>query len=242
MKKPFRYVISNIAYMAAASLVTCACSVEKENIETDEEHEIITVPCNSHTYNVSINERMELICLELLKIENLESGCNEFVRAPYKVSKKGQEFIKAHEGLRLKAYRINKERLLTIGYGHQILKGEANEIGKTITIEKAEALFQSDMKRFNESVNRLVGGLDKRFKCTQGFIDALGSLCYNCGESGVENSEFYKRLKRCRFDEDGEIIKEDLEWSLKGIKTSNVVIKQLKKRRLDEYELASSGK
>lgn len=164
----------------------------------------------------------------------------EFAKYPYKVSIEGQNFIKEHESLRLERYLIKGESKYTIGWGHQILKHE--KIGSKITLSKAQELFDNDIDNVNESINRLMKPFQKRkFKFSQEFIDGLGSLIFNCGETGVKNSEFYKTLLKCRKDknEPPNINKRDIEFALSKIKNTHVYFNGHKKRRTNEYRLMS---
>ena len=157
----------------------------------------------------------------------------------YSVSESGKNFIKEKESLRLTAYRINGEKLLTIGYGHQIQK---NESYKEIDKKTAEEIFEKDINKINASINRILSNVNPKFKFSQGFIDGLGSLIYNCGESGVKKTEFYKRLKNCRFDKSTStnINTNDLSFTLAAVKTTHVYLKGHKVRRIQEHNLMKS--
>lgn len=164
---------------------------------------------------------------------------NKNKKFKYSISEKGKNFIKEKESLKLKAYRINGEKLLTIGYGHQIQK---NESYKEIDKATAEAIFEKDIEKINESINRILSNVNSKFEFTQGFIDGLGSLIYNCGESGVKKTEFYSRLKKCRYDASTStnINKSDLSFTLSAVKTTHVYMKGHKARRIEEHNLMKS--
>lgn len=157
------------------------------------------------------------------------------VTPPYHISNIGKNFIKKYETLKLQKYKIKGEKYYTIGWGHQILPEE--NIPNTISKNKAQQIFDSDIKKCEESAERLISKLDNRFVVTQGFVDAIGSLIFNCGERGTENSIFFQRLKRCRY-KNGIINKKDLQYSIEGIKISHVYMKGHITRRKGEYELA----
>lgn len=160
---------------------------------------------------------------------------NKYAVYPYTVSDKGKEFIKSHEKLSLTAYNDPTPKKRSIGWGHQIQNGENY---KVITKEKADELFESDIKKIEASVNRLLSKTNPEFKYTQGFIDGLASLVYNCGEYGVSTTEFYKRLLKCRIDNSENNINEnDLNFTLAAVKTSKVFCKGHKIRRQKEYDL-----
>ena len=109
------------------------------------------------------------------------------------------------------------------------------------SLRKYEAGFkvsESDIKKIEASVNRLLSKTNPEFKYTQGFIDGLASLVYNCGEYGVSTTEFYKRLLKCRIDNSENNINEnDLNFTLAAVKTSKVFCKGHKIRRQKEYDL-----
>jgi GH24 family phage-related lysozyme (muramidase) len=147
------------------------------------------------------------------------------------VSVKGHEFIKEHEGLILTVDARNQ-----IGYGHLNKKGESY---KRITKAKAEQLFVQDITEVNNAISRLLKELPK-VKYTQGFIDGLGSLIYNCGEYGVASSEFYRRLSNCRVS-NGTFNIQDFEFTLAAVKSLRCPTKGHKLRRNREYKLMRNG-
>lgn len=193
----------------------------------------------AHYLNVdakTINKN-ELQIENKINIKYLE---DTFATYPYKVSLDGQNFIKEHESLRLERYLIKGESKYTIGWGHQILKHE--KIGSKISLTKAQELFDNDIENVNNSINRLMKPFQKRnFKFSQEFIDGLGSLIFNCGETGVKNSDFYKTLLKCRKDknEPSNINKLDIEFALSKIKNTHIYFNGHKTRRINEYKLMS---
>ena len=88
--------------------------------------------------------------------------------------------IKSYEGCRLTAYKLPGENNWTIGWGHS---GSDVYEGMTISEARAEELFNSDIKVFEESVNRWNDqyGLD----LNQNQFDALVSFTYNFGPHWV---------------------------------------------------------
>lgn len=168
-------------------------------------------------------------------IENIE-----FAKFPYKMSNNGKEFIKEHESLSLTKYHIKGESKYTIGWGHTIDKNE--KIPNKISKSYAQKLFNNDISETNESINRLLKPFQKKnFKFTQEFVDGLGSLIFNCGETGVKNSEFYQTLLKCRKDknEPSNINKRDIEYALSKVKKTHIYFEGHKKRRHNEYKLMS---
>lgn len=190
----------------------------------------LLIPTSSKSTIINNNTTDSVI----IKINFIEE--NIFVKYPYTVSDNGKEFIKNHEDLRLQAYNDPTPEKRSIGWGHQIQPGENF---KTITEEKAEELFESDIKKVEASVNRLLKNTNKNFRYTQGFIDGLASMIYNCGEYGVSTTDFYQRLLKCRYDGDelNNINKSDLSFTLAAVKTSKVFCEGHKIRRANEYKL-----
>lgn len=93
-------------------------------------------------------------------------------------SQKGIDFIKAHEGLRLNAYKaLPSEEHYTIGYGHY---GPDVSAAMSITIREAEQILKDDLKKFETYVTKTGKAT------TQGEFDALVSFSYNCGKGNLD--------------------------------------------------------
>jgi GH24 family phage-related lysozyme (muramidase) len=127
-----------------------------------------------------------------------------------KLSKKGIEHIKEFESISLVSYRIKGENANTLGYGHKINSQDPlwlrrKWIGCTITEAEAEKILQNDIHNFVEpAIKRMFNDLEQNGIDTnnfsQGFIDGLGSLIFNCGEEGVKETQFYAQLKAGKID------------------------------------------
>ena len=89
-----------------------------------------------------------------------------------KLSRKGLDFIKKHEGLRLKVYLCPAGKK-TIGYGHALLPHERLD---TITEAQAEQLLKKDVEVSECTVNKGVS-----VALNQNQFDALVSLAFNWG-------------------------------------------------------------
>ena len=154
----------------------------------------------------------------------------------YKLSRKGKDFIKSQETCVLHAYNDPDPKRRSVGWGHQIQPGEKLE---HITQKKADELFDKDIEWVNDAINRLIKQHDKRFIYSQGFIDGLGSLIYNCGERGVTLTEFWNRWSRCRYDKNmpGYINQNDLNFTIAAVKTSRISAPGHITRRYDEHKL-----
>ena len=165
--------------------------------------------------------------------ENIE----HFIRpVKYKLSKVGKDFIKSKETCVLDAYNDPDNKRRSVGWGHQIQPGESLE---HISQKKADELFEKDIEWVNEAINRLIKRQDNRFIYSQGFIDGLGSLIYNCGENGITLTEFWKRWSRCRYDKNtlGFINQNDLNFTIAAVKTSRISAEGHITRRYDEHKL-----
>lgn len=183
---------------------------------------------NSTTF---VKENIDSISIiEVNSISHLEKPIS------YQLSKQGKDFIKSNETCVLDAYNDPDPQRRSVGWGHQIQPGENLE---HITQKKADELFEKDIQWVNEAINRLISNNDKRFVYTQGFIDGLGSLIYNCGERGVTLTEFYSRWQKCRYDknEPGYINKNDLNYTIAAVKNSRISAPGHVSRRYDEHKL-----
>lgn len=109
-------------------------------------------------------------------------------RTPVHISKAGRDFIKAHEGLRLEAYKPDvqpPEKFWTIGYGHY---GSDVKQGQKITQADADKFFAADIAPL-EKIMRSV-----KIPLSDAEMTAGVSLGYNIGANGLRTSTFVKRL------------------------------------------------
>jgi lysozyme len=137
-----------------------------------------------------------------------------------KLSKAGADLIKKYEGCRLKAYKC-PAGIWTIGYGHT---GNVKE-GQVITQTQADELFDKDIQRFVDGVNRIV-----KVEINQNQFDALVSFAYNCGLGALEKSTLLKHVNTKLFDL---AAIEFAKWNKGGGK----VLTGLVRRRADEQAL-----
>lgn len=149
--------------------------------------------------------------------------------AQYKMSYAGKEFIKKQETLQLTAYWDSNG--YSIGYGHH-----TKDIKKGMKISRAQAerYFAQDIKQVEAAANRVIKSLPYKHTFSQGFFDGLCSLIYNCGETGVKKSDFYKRLTACRV-RNGSMNKNDLNFTVAAVKYCRVSCKGHVSRRYDEH-------
>ncbi len=152
-----------------------------------------------------------------------------------KVSQNFWDWIKYHEGSPkskgeplLKTY-VDSVGVYTIGYGHT---GSYAKPGKTITKDTATDLLYDDAGVAADCVRRfLTDWKDANkpgYKLKQHEFDALVSLVYNSGCSGVRTSDFIQSLK-----------KGDYTGAANGIK--NYKSSGLENRREAEYSMFKSG-
>ena len=186
----------------------------------------------------------QLFCIPFIEAENNTSYVKtdnvtsiHFKRPnTYRLSKVGKKFIKSKETCVLTAYNDPNSKRRSVGWGHQIQPGESLE---HISQKKADELFEKDIEWVNDAINRLIKQHDRRFIYSQGFIDGLGSLIYNCGERGVTLTEFWNRWSRCRYDKNtpGFINQNDLNFTIAAVKTSRISAEGHIERRYDEHKL-----
>jgi len=184
---------------------------------------------NNYEYTENILNSLDSIKFELIDTPIIQNKI-------YSLSKTGKDFIKSHEKCVLHVYNDPDPQRRSIGWGHQLRPGENYE---TITKQKADELFEIDIEWVNTAINRLISKNDNRFVYTQGFIDGLGSLIYNCGERGVTKTIFYKRWQNCRYDKNapGFINLSDWLYTIEGVKTSRISAPGHKIRRYNEHLL-----
>lgn len=171
------------------------------------------------------------------------SNISTFNYKTAKTSNKGKKLIKDHEKLRLDAYSIGDGRI-TIGYGHAYLENKSPyNVGDKITPEKAEVLFNKDIHRIEEGIKRMFAEWEKEgveFTINQSMFDALVSMGFNMGISGLRNTEFIKHLKNNDLYTAAEKIKTTKTGSIVSDNEGNkkyVHMPGLIKRRQHEHNL-----
>ncbi len=137
-----------------------------------------------------------------------------------KISAKGFNFIRQHEGLRLKAYQCSAD-VWTIGYGHT----QGVSMGDTCTREQAEQWIMEDIAWAEKAVNR------QGLNINQNQFDALVSFVFNLGETAFKSSTLLKKIKAN--PNDPTIADEFAKWKYAGGK----VVAGLAKRRKNESNL-----
>lgn len=139
------------------------------------------------------------------------------------------------EGLKLKVY-LDVAKLLTIGIGHLLTKGE-KETGFIvikgqkvpwhygITKSQAYALKMQDMARFEQAINSSVKVELKQYQ-----YDALVSFAYNVGIAAFQGSTLLKKLNAGQYSE---VPAELSKW----VKAGGKKIQGLVNRRNNEIKL-----
>ena len=137
-----------------------------------------------------------------------------------KISNKGIELIKRHEGLVLKAYRCPADKW-TIGYGHTLNVKSTDVINK----EQAEYFLRQDVKSAESDVNR------EKLNLTQNQFDALVSFVFNLGGG---NFKKWTLLRKVKANPNDPTIRAEFErWIYAGGKVLNGLVK----RRKEEADL-----
>lgn len=105
-----------------------------------------------------------------------------------KTNQAGVDLIKFYEGLRLQAYQdiVGK---WTVGYGHC---GTDVTPGLQITESEATILLQSDLRRFEDGVNRILTG----HPVGHNSFSALVSFAYNLGLGNLRDSTLIKFVNK----------------------------------------------
>jgi GH24 family phage-related lysozyme (muramidase) len=110
------------------------------------------------------------------------------------LDQKIKDYIKSNEGLRLKVYK-DSLGFLTVGYGHLINASEAKSIGKVISQEKADDLFEKD---FNSAMERYS---DLKLNLNDNRKMAIVDMIFQLGIGGVMAfHNMLSLLKEGRFD------------------------------------------
>jgi lysozyme len=182
-------------------------------------------------YNINLNIEDKEIVIDVIekeKTNNLKDPTE------LKLSRNGMDHIKDHEELKLKAYKIGDGKI-TIGYGHaEPIKKSKYKLGQKITLDEAEKLLWLDATTAANGVRRMFErwkneGIE--IKVSQSQFDAMVSMAYNMGVSGLLRSEFVKLLKQ-----------NELNKAAEKIKTTGINKKfpGLSKRRIKEYDMFMS--
>jgi lysozyme len=146
-----------------------------------------------------------------------------------KLSNEGWKQIKLEEGDPknpgapvLTAYKLGDGKI-TIGWGHaEPIKNSKYNVGDKITREEAKELLKKDLKVAADGVRRIFkewkdNGIDR--KITQSQFDALVSMAFNLGVSGLRRTEVMKLIKKGKYQKAGEVIKRGGNSKFSGLKS-----------------------
>lgn len=149
------------------------------------------------------------------------------------ISENGLLFIKAFEGLRLKAY-YDQVGVVTIGYGSTHTEyGQPIKITDQIGKPRAEQLLKFEAR---SKALILTQSLDKfNIQLNQNQYDALLSLAYNIGMAGLLGSTLFRIIKLNPLDPN--ITKAFCMWCKGTINGKKVTLPGLLQRRQKEAEL-----
>ena len=159
-----------------------------------------------------------------------------------KASENVKLLIKKYEDCRLTAYKLPGESNWTIGWGHS---GPDVYEGMTINQQRADELFDNDIKVFEDSVN---GWNDKYgLDLNQSQFDALVSITYNFGAYWVEaysgKWRLSKYVKSGFKDSNGNPLPDQEIADAFGVLSSanGQILPGLVKRRINEAEIFLYG-
>ena len=146
------------------------------------------------------------------------------MRPRLSVSRSAVELIKAFEGYRAKAARLDDGRW-TIGYGHTLTARE----GAEVTERDAEALLLYDLIQISHALNEYVFA-----PVTQNQFDALASFVFNIGVRAFRGSPTLRRLNEGRPLEAAMAME---LWRKADLEGERIIIDALVRRRAAEKAL-----
>lgn len=141
-----------------------------------------------------------------------------------KISNKGLELIKRHEGVRMEAYRC-PAGIWTIGYGHthQVKRGD------TIDANVAHEFLKNDVRHAQNAVEKYV-----TVNLDQHQFDALVSFIFNVGTGNFKKSTLLRMLNKGNYSGAENQFK---RWNKARVKGTLKPLRGLTRRRNDEAEL-----
>jgi GH24 family phage-related lysozyme (muramidase) len=128
----------------------------------------------------------------------------------FRLSKKGFQHIMDEEKPKLIAYALGDGKI-TVGYGHaEPVATTKLKVNQKITKEQAKLYLKEDLKIAADGVRRMFRDWkkqDKNYKITQDMFDALVSMAFNMGVSGLRNTKLVDHLRDGDYKTAGELIK-----------------------------------
>jgi len=129
----------------------------------------------------------------------------------FRLSKKGFQHIMDEEKPKLIAYALGDGKI-TVGYGHaEPVETTKLKVGQKITKEQAKLYLKEDLKIAADGVRRMFNDWkkqDKNYKVTQDMFDALVSMAFNMGVSGLRNTNLVDHLRDGDYKTAGQLIKQ----------------------------------
>jgi lysozyme len=143
-----------------------------------------------------------------------------------RLSERGLQLLRAHEGLRLAAYKPVPTDPWTIGFGStRYADGRPVQEGDEVTPGQAEELLRVTVRAYEDAVNAAV-----TVPLTQSQFDALVSWTYNVGTAAMRGSTLIRALNAGDYQK---AANELLRWNMAG----GVVLEGLRRRREQERAL-----
>lgn len=139
------------------------------------------------------------------------------------INDRGIDIIRRSEGLRLQSYYLAGQWL--VGYGHAATAKK----DMTITVDHADMLLLSDIRRAEEGVRRLV-----EVPLNENEFSALVSLAYNMGVGAFQRTAVLRRLNAGDREGAAEAFRYLVTAEVGG---ERVVLDALKRRRAAERAL-----
>jgi lysozyme len=146
------------------------------------------------------------------------------MRPRLSITRQAVDLIKAFEGFRAKAARLDDGRW-TIGYGHTLTAREGAEVDE----RDAEALLLYDLIEIAHAINEHVFA-----PLTQNQFDALASFVFNIGEPAFRSSPTLRRLNEGRALEAALAME---LWRKSDLQGERIVVDALVRRRAAEKAL-----
>ena len=137
----------------------------------------------------------------------------------------GVSLVQAHEGVRYKTY-LDAVGIPTVCYGHT---GPEVKLGQTYTPAKCEALFNADVIKHNDEVNKCV-----KAPLTRNQRAGVVSFAFNVGGTKFCRSTLAKKLNRLDYIGAAD---EFPKWKYANVGGKNVVLRGLVARRSAERAL-----
>jgi lysozyme len=118
---------------------------------------------------------------------------------PTEMSPSGVAFLKNEEGFSPRAFKDGRSpvgvQLWSIGYGHQLVKGDGLTTDSVIDDVQATELLKRDLKSREKVVRDNLGP----YRVSQNQFNALVSFAYNIGNAGYAKSEVARLVREGKF-------------------------------------------